>query len=70
MRTPLLFQALSPGRYGSDIASLRLEQRALDAERRCKAAEERSQQNESLLNHKMIELSKMQGTLTQQTKVR
>ena len=39
-------------------------------EKRAKLAEDRSQRNEALLNQKMLELSKLQGTLTQQTKVR
>ena len=38
-------------------------------ENRAKLAEDRAARNETLLNQKMMELSKLQGTLTQQTKV-
>ena len=40
------------------------------AEHRAKLAEDRSSKNDSLLNQKLMEFSKLQGTLTQQTKVR
>ena len=39
------------------------------AENKAKLAEERAEKNEKLLNQKILELSKLQGTLTQQTKV-
>ncbi len=39
------------------------------AENRAKLAEDRADKNESMLNQKIMELSKLQGTLTHQTKV-
>lgn len=48
----------------------RLEHRVTLAEQRAKMAEDRAAMNEKLLNSKMLELSKLQSTLTQQTKVK
>ena len=48
---------------------MRLEQRVTEAERRAKLAEDRAANNKQMLNHKVLELSKVQETLTHQTKV-
>lgn len=45
------------------------EMRCSQLENRAKLAEDRAARNETLLNSKMMELSKLQNTLTQQTKV-
>ncbi|KAK2184136.1 hypothetical protein NP493_282g03008 [Ridgeia piscesae] len=44
------------------------ELRAEEAEGRAKMAEDRAEQNAHILNQKMLEISKLQSTLTQQTK--
>ncbi|KAI0215412.1 hypothetical protein LSAT2_032538 [Lamellibrachia satsuma] len=44
------------------------ELRAEEAEGRAKMAEDRAEQNSHILNQKMLEISKLQSTLTQQTK--
>ena len=46
-----------------------LNQKLRQAETRAQHAEHRAQQNETILNQKMLEMSKLQGTLTQQSKV-
>ena len=39
-------------------------------ETKARLAEDRAKKNDQLLNQKMLEMSKLQSTLTQQTKVR
>ena len=47
-----------------------MEMRLQQAENRARLSEERSDKNEQLLNQKLMEMTKLQGTLTQQTKVK
>ena len=50
---------------------MKLIQQQIDtANTKARLAEHRAENNEKLLNQKMVEMSKIQGTLTQQTKVR
>ena len=46
-----------------------LEHKLRASERRTEMAEERAERNQQLLNQKMLELAKLQNTLSQTTKV-
>ena len=49
--------------------SKQFEQRLRQAESRAQMAQQRADNNEGILNQKLMEMSKLQGTLTQQSKV-